>query len=117
MSRAVLMFCFMLFSVLLHAQPKKGRYTYKIVFSEHPNSDTTKTCTVKFKGDSVFIIHNGSLTGEKGKVINKGILMKHHPTGKWIIAHDPKDADAPEIGGCSDGPMVMDFKRRMVWFC
>ena len=58
-----------------------------------------------------------SLTGNNGDIIDQGILLKHKLTGKWIIAHDRKDVDAIEVGGCSDGPSVIDIKRRRFWTC
>ncbi|WP_209144220.1 MULTISPECIES: hypothetical protein [Chitinophaga] len=50
-------------------------------------------------------------------MIDSGIILRHKKTGKWIIAHDKKDADAPEAGGCSDGPSVIDFKRKIFRMC
>ena len=77
------------------------------------------TCTVIIKGDSVKVIHNGkgNLTGNKGDIVDARIIMKHTKTGKWIIGHNIKDKEAKEIGGCSDGPSIIDFKRKSFWSC
>jgi len=99
-------------------KPKNGTYTYAVAFAEWNGKSNGATCTVKIKGDSVTVIHNGgNLTGTKGEIIDKGILMKHTKTGKWIIAHSKEDKDAKEVGGCSDGPAVIDFKRKKFWMC
>jgi len=117
-----LIFTFLLFSItyLVSGQkPKNGTYTYQIAFAEWNGKSLGATCSVIIKGDSVKVIHNGtkSLTGNKGDIIDQGILLKHKLTGKWIIAHDRKDVDAIEVGGCSDGPSVIDIKRRRFWTC
>lgn len=100
-------------------KPKDGKYTYHIAFAEWQGKSLGETCTVIVKGDSVTIVHNGKgkLTGKKGDVIDAGIIMKHTKTGKWIIGHNAVDKDAAEIGGCSDGPSVIDFKRKKFWTC
>lgn len=29
----------------------------------------------------------------------------------------PSDADAPQVGGCSEGPDVVDLVRKIYWTC
>lgn len=109
-----------LFCISILAQkPKNGRYTYSIAFAEWQGKSLGATCTVVIKGDSIRVIHNGKpgLTGKKGDILDEGIIMKHKKTGKWIIGHHLQDRDAEEIGGCFDGPSVIDFKRRRFWSC
>lgn len=109
-----------LLSISLYSQkPKGGIYTYAIAFEEWSGKSLGATCTVIIKGDSIKIVHNGktNLTGIKGKILDEGIIMKHKKTGKWIIGHSPRDINAKEIGGCSDGPSVIDFKNKKWWSC
>ncbi len=110
---------FFIASITLAQKPKDGIYTYALAFEEWQGKSLGATCTVQIKGDSIKIINDGSgnLTGKKGDIIDEGILMKHIKTGKWIIGHSVKDKDAKEIGGCSDGPSVIDFKRKKFWSC
>lgn len=120
MKQIILTLSFLLATiVVLSQQPKDGSYTYKIAFAEWENQPAKTTCTVIIKGDSVKIIHNGhpGLMGKKGDIIDQGLLLRHKATGKWIIAHDKKDSGAAEIGGCSDGPSVIDIKKRVFWLC
>jgi hypothetical protein len=108
------------FSTTAHAQPPKdGTYTYAIAFAEWKGKSLGATCTVIVKGDSIKVLHNGrgKLTGNKGDVLDQGIILKHTRTGKWIIGQSNRDKDAKEIGGCSDGPSVIDFKRKKYWRC
>lgn len=103
----------------LAQKPKDGTYTYSIAFAEWNGKSLGTTCTVIIKGDSIKVIHNGkgNLTGRKEDILDQGIIMRHTQTGKWIIGHSKQDKDAKEIGGCSDGPSVIDFKRKKFWSC
>ena len=121
MPKSLLAFLIPFFTCLLTfgQKPKDGSYTYSIAYAEWGGKTLGSTCTVKIKGDSIFVIHNGnkSVTGKKGEIFDQGIIMKHKKTGKWIIGHNIKDKDAKEIGGCSDGPSVIDFSRKIYWSC
>ena len=99
-------------------KPKNGTYTYTIAFAEWQGKSLGNTCTVKIKGDSIKIIHNGkgNLTGKKGDILDEGIILKHK-TGVWIIAHSKKDKNVDEVGGCTGGPSIIDFKKKKFWTC
>lgn len=104
----------------LNAQkPTDGTYTYSIAYAEWGGKTLAATCTVKIKGDSIYVIHNGNtgVSGKKGEIFDSGIIMKHRKTGKWIIGHDKNDVNAKEIGGCSEGPSIIDFRRKIWWNC
>lgn len=98
-------------------KPKDGTYTYSVAFDEWGGKSLGATCIVKIKGDSITVINNGSLTGNKGDIMDQGIIMKHRKTGKWIIGRSPKDKNAIDFGGCGDGPSVIDFKNKKWWTC
>jgi hypothetical protein len=100
-------------------KPKDGTYTYSIAYAEWNGKTLGSTCTVRIKGDSIFVIHNGNnrVSGNKGDILDSGVIMKHKKTGKWIIGHSRRDKDAKEIGGCSEGPSEIDFKRKIFWSC
>ena len=119
--KALFFICIFLYSsvVTLAQKPKDGTYTYFIAFEEWQGKSLNATCTVQIKGDSIKIINNGTgnLSGKKGDIIDEGILMKHTKTGKWIIGHNVKDKDAKEIGGCSNGPAIIDCKQKKFWSC
>lgn len=108
------------FTICAHAQnPRNGTYTYAVAFAEWQGKSLGATCTVVIRGDSIKVIHNGTgrLSGKKGDILDRGILLQHQPTGKWIIGHSPQDKNAKEIGGCSDGPAVIDLKNKKWWTC
>tara|TARA_B100000809_G_C15028220_1_gene490984 strand:- start:291 stop:647 length:357 start_codon:yes stop_codon:yes gene_type:complete len=96
---------------------KDGTYTFDIAFAEWGGKSLGSTCSVIIKGDSITVINDGSLSGEKGEIIEKGTLMIHKDTGKWIITHSKSDINAEEVGGCSDGPTEIDIKNKKLWLC
>lgn len=71
---------------------------------------------VQIKGDSIFVRNYQGLSGEKGELIDSGILIKHK-SGKWIIAKSISDKYADEIGGCSGGPAIIDLENKKFWLC
>lgn len=90
----------------------------KVVFAQWEGKSLGVSCSVYIKGDSITLIHDGSnLSGNEGEILEQGILMKHVSTGKWIIANDPQDIYALEIGGCTGGPTIIDLIDKQVWFC
>jgi hypothetical protein len=98
--------------------PKSGTYIYTISFIEGEGKPQGETCKVVIDGYKIKVIHNGGkLSGKKGDIIDEGTIMKHAKTGKWIIGKKESDKNAPEIGGCSDGPIEVDFKHNIVWLC
>lgn len=113
--------CLMLwnFTTAIAQKPKSGTYTYTIAFAERQSNTSSATCTVIIKGNSIKVLSNSSpnLTGKKREIMAQGTIMKHHKTGKWIIGHSQKDKNAKEIGGCTDGPAVIDFKHKRFWSC
>jgi hypothetical protein len=111
--------CVTVLSISSHAQqkPKDGVYTYDVAFAEWGGQTFGATVIVKIQGDSVFVIHNGgNITGKRGDIIEKGVLLRHK-TGKWIIARKPEDADAEQVGRCSLGPVEIDFEMKRIWSC
>ena len=111
------MLCF-IYTLTLAQKPKDGIYTYAIAFSEWQGKPLGATCTVIIRGDSIKVVHNdtGKLTGKQGDILDQGIILKHK-SGKWIIGHSIKDKDVKKIGGCSDGPSIIDFKQKKFWTC
>lgn len=99
--------------------PKDGTYTYTIRFAEWQGATMGATCSVIIKGKHIKVLNDGkgNLSGVKGSVIAEGTILKHRKTGQWIIAQKKEDAYASEVGGCSDGPVVIEFHKKVVWLC
>jgi hypothetical protein len=113
------LFSFLMSGVTGLAQkPPDGTYTYRVAFTEWGGKSLGATCTIRIKGDSIWVIHNGkkNVSGRKNEIIDKGIILKHN-SGKWIIGISVEDKEAKDIGGCTDGPRIIDFKNKKIWFC
>jgi hypothetical protein len=99
--------------------PPDGTYRFDVAFAEWEGKSMGEKVTVVIKGDSIKVVYegDGNLTNaKKGDVFSKGILLKHKK-GVWIIGKSKSDAQVDEIGGCSGGPTVIDFKGRKYWMC
>ena len=51
------------------------------------------------------------------RVLADGELAWHAGARRWIIADDPADVAAPEVGGCTDGPPTVDLALREFQDC
>ena len=96
-----------------------GKYRFDIAFAEWEGKSMGEKVTVVIKNNSIKIIYEGegklSLT-KKGEVIDQGKIMKHK-TGIWIIGKRQSDTQLDEIGGCTGGPAIIDFKNKKYWMC
>jgi hypothetical protein len=98
--------------------PLDGEYRYDIAFTEWDGKSMGEKVTVVIRGDSIKVIYegDGTLTAEKGEVLDEGTVMKHK-SGDWIIARKKEDVNLDEIGGCTGGPAIIDFKNKKYWMC
>ena len=95
---------------------KSGTYQFQHRDMEFPGSKGFHV-TAKISGYHIRIVN----TQEHG-VIPRGLLsdatlMWHKRTKQWILGHHNADRYATEVGGCSDGPQVVDLARRIYWTC
>ena len=97
--------------------PENGTYDYRIEFAEFVEGAMTVPCKVQFKNDSVFVINiEDNFLGAKGDTLDTGILTMHK-SGRWIILHNEDELNADEVGGCTDGPTVIDIEKKIYWMC
>ena len=98
--------------------PSNGTYQFDVAFAEWQGKSLGVKLTIIIKGDSAKVVYesHGSLTAEIGEVIDEGIIMKHK-SGQWIIGTDPKDKEIEEVGGCTGGPAIINFKEKKYWMC
>lgn len=102
-----------------HEIPENGEYEYDISFAEWEGKLFGEKVIVLIKNDSVKIVYDGDgklwLT-KKGEAIDSGLLRKHK-SGVWIITQKESDVGLEEIGGCTSGLAIIDFKRQLYWMC
>jgi len=96
-----------------------GRYRFDIAFAEWQGKSMGEKVTVVINRDSIKVIYEGdgqlALT-RKGEVIDQGQIIKHK-SGEWIISNEPGDKELDEVGGCTGGPAIIDFKNKKYWMC
>jgi hypothetical protein len=95
-----------------------GDYVFMHKFAEAEQSNIPSIkLDVQIRGRHIVLINHDKTDVFAGGVIKEGTLMWHAASGQWIIATEPTAADAPDVGGCSDGPEVVDLERRIYWTC
>ena len=93
-----------------------GRYTFEHRFAEQPRLPHAKVLVIIRKRTIQVINTQAHPPFPKG-VIAQGRLVWNQPTGQWIIGEGAGDRTATEVGGCSDGPEVVDLVKRIYWTC
>ena len=94
-----------------------GTYLFQHKFAEHPNTNSDIRFEVIIDNPKFFVRNNEeSKIWPKG-IIEEGELFFHEASQRWIIIHSDKDKNAPEVGGCTDGPTVVDLINKIYWTC
>jgi hypothetical protein len=95
-----------------------GEYVFVHKFAEAEQSNIPSIkLDVQIRGRHIVLTNNNESSAFPAGVIAEGTLMWHAGSGQWIIGTEPADAEAPEVGGCSDGPEVVDLERKVYWTC
>ena len=93
-----------------------GRHVFQHRFAEHPGLASIPV-EVRLQGRRVTVVNTVASDPFPAGVLAEGELMFHDGSGQWIIGREPADAQAPEVGGCSDGPEVLDLEAKVYWTC
>lgn len=93
-----------------------GHYKFAHRYAEDPGFRSI-TVDVRISGRHIIVINNDNTDVFPHGVIAEGTLMWHDASSQWIIGDTPKDAQLSDVGGCSDGPEVVDLKNNVFWTC
>jgi len=93
-----------------------GQYTFEHRFAEHPSLSSIRLVAT-IRGTRIVLVNPRASDPFPAGVIAEGDLMWHSASGQWIIGQSPADKAAAEVGGCSDGPPVIDLTARIFWTC
>lgn len=93
-----------------------GSYALTHRFAEHPNLPSI-VVDAKVKNGRITLFNNSASDVFLKGIIAEGELFWHSTSGDWIIATSEEDKAAEHVGGCSDGPEVVDFKNLIYWTC
>jgi hypothetical protein len=95
---------------------RSGQYVFQHHFAEHPTMASIQL-VAKITGHHIVLINHSKSDIFPLGVIAEGELMWHAQTGQWIIVEIAADRYAKDVGGCSDGPEVIDLVKRIYWTC
>ena len=95
---------------------KAGQYKFAHHFAEDPSFPSI-TVDVRIRGRHIVVTNNDKTDVFPHGVLSEGTLIWHSASKQWIIGDTQKDADLSDVGGCSDGPEVVDLKNRVYWTC
>ena len=93
-----------------------GDYTFQHRFAEHPTMPSV-TMQVRIRDRHIVVTNTAPSTPFPIGVVTEGTLQWNGRVARWIIARHDADKDATEVGGCTDGPEVVDLDKRIYWTC
>jgi hypothetical protein len=95
---------------------RDGDYSFTHRFAEHPNMPSIHLLA-QIRGRQITFVNNDKADVFPMGVIAQGVLTWHAASRQWIVGTGPESASAPDVGGCSDGPEVVDLEKRIYWTC
>ena len=93
-----------------------GTYKFTHRFAEHPTIPSI-TLDAKIEDGKITLVNPVTTDVFSEGVIDHGELYWHIPSNQWIVANSEKDKAAIEVGGCTDGPSVIDLEKMEYWTC
>jgi len=116
-SSAIIFLISVVLSRSVQADPARpiesGEYIFQHRDAEFPNSPGFPV-RVTIRGDKITVINPKPYGPIPSGVIDQATLTWHPATNQWILGHGDADRKTPEVGGCSDGPNVIDFNRLLI---
>ncbi|HEY1137241.1 MAG TPA: hypothetical protein VGE64_07110 [Xanthomonadaceae bacterium] len=95
---------------------RNGEYAFRHRSAEHPNLPA-HPLVARITGTRIVLLNRKASSVFPIGVVAEGDLMWHAASKQWILGKDAADRTAEEVGGCSDGPEVVDVKKRVYWTC
>ena len=93
-----------------------GDYTFQHRFAEHPKLSSFQL-KATINGSHIVLTNPAPSGPFLAGVLAEGELMWHPGSQQWIIGTDASDRSLQDVGGCSDGPEVVDLVRKIYWTC
>lgn len=92
-----------------------GLHVFRLRSAEHP-AMLRPEVIVRIDDMHITVRHPaGSPEGTAS--IAEGTLTWHAASRRWVIAREPADAEAEEVGGCTGGPVAVDPEAREIEVC
>ena len=93
-----------------------GQYLFAHRSAEHPNIVAIPVI-VRIAGHHITVTCQVECDGFPKGLIDEGTLMWNKKSKEWVIGYSDSDRYANEVGGCSEGPTVVDLKNKVYWTC
>lgn len=93
-----------------------GTYEFRHRYAEHPDIPSL-VLQARIDGRRIVLVNPVAADPFPAGVLAEGELAWHAASSQWIIVSSPEDAAATDVGGCSDGPEVVDLVARVYWTC
>jgi hypothetical protein len=93
-----------------------GTYRFEHKFAEQPNTKSIPLLGI-VKGRKIELINRTQSKVFPLGSIAQGTLTWHAASKQWIIGLNKSDKLAVHVGGCSDGPEVIDLIKKIYWTC
>ena len=95
---------------------RSGEYTFQHRFAEHPAMPSI-ALKATITGKRIALVNPEASDPFPAGVLAEGELMWHTASKQWIIGHNTSDRVVRDVGGCSDGPEVVDLVGKIYWTC
>ena len=93
-----------------------GEYTFQHRFAEHPTMPSFQL-KARISGKRIVLTNPAASGPFPAGVLAEGELMWHTGSKQWIIGQEASDRSLQDVGGCSDGPEVVDLVGKIYWTC
>lgn len=93
-----------------------GCHAFQHRFAEHPAIPSIGL-EVTITGTRISVVNRVASDPFPAGTLAEGQIMWHPASRQWIIGHADSDALATDVGGCSDGPEVIDLVNKIYWTC
>lgn len=95
---------------------RSGLYIFQHRYAEQPTMPSI-TLLAKINGHHIVLINQSQSDVFPMGVIVDGALAWHAQSKQWIVIQTKSDRSAKDVGGCSEGPDVIDLINKIYWTC
>jgi hypothetical protein len=94
----------------------QGEFQFELYFSEWGGRMDNAPCKIVIKKNIIKIFQSTETNLSGKNLILEGKIVKHS-SGRWVIIHEKTNNDIDEIGGCTGGPIPIDFDMKIIEWC
>lgn len=95
---------------------RSGLYIFQHHYAEQPTMPSM-TLLARINGHHIVLINQSKSDVFPIGVIVDGTLAWHAQSGQWIVIQTKDERNAKDVGGCSEGPEVIDLINKIYWTC